>query len=182
MTDLPTAKTVLDFWFSAGPKKWFSKDDAFDDDIARQFSALHEVAVKGQIDEWSSTPAGALALIIVLDQFSRNLHRNSPLAFATDDKALGLSQSLIDARQDIEFPADVRQWIYMPFMHAEGLAMQQRSVDLFTTTGNEENLKFAIVHLDIIKQFGRFPHRNNVLGRTSSTEELEFLASGGFAG
>jgi len=173
---------VLDFWFAAGSKKWFAKDDAFDADICKRFLHLHREAAKGNMDEWASSAKGILALIIILDQFSRNLHRMSPLAFATDEKALGLSHTTIEKKQDIEFPTGVRQWIYMPFMHAENLEMQERSVELFDTIDDEGNMKAALTHRDIIRQFGRFPHRNEVLGRSSSVEEIKFLANGGFSG
>lgn len=182
MADLPSSQQVLDFWFSAGPKKWFTKDDAFDGHIREQFLSLHQEAASGNVDNWSSTAEGTLALIIVLDQFSRNLHRNSPLAFASDAKALVLSQTAIDKRQDVEFPQDVRSWIYMPFMHAEELKMQEKCIELFSTIDSPGNMKAAITHCDIIRQFGRFPHRNEVLGRTSSAEELKFLGDGGFSG
>jgi uncharacterized protein (DUF924 family) len=181
-TDLPIPAEVLDFWFSAGSKKWFSKDDAFDGLICKQFLLLHRLAAGGSLDTWSTSAEGTLALIIVLDQFSRNLHRASPLAFATDEKALGLSCAAIEIKQDIEFPIGVRQWIYMPFMHAEDLKIQERSVELFDTIEDEENMKAAITHRDIIRQFGRFPHRNEILGRTSTAQELKFLAEGGFSG
>jgi len=179
---LPTPADVLDFWFSAGPKKWFAREDAFDDAIGDRFLTLHGKAANGGIDEWAMNPEGTLALIIVLDQFSRNLYRNSPKAFATDEKALGLSQNLISKRQDIEFPINARLWIYMPFQHSEDLEIQDRSIELFETIDDPENLRFAHIHRDIIQQFGRFPHRNQVLGRTSSAEELKFLADGGFSG
>lgn len=182
MPDLPTPKHVLDFWFDAGPDKWFTKNDNFDEAICQQFLTLHQQASLGHVDDWTMTAEGTLALIIVLDQFSRNLHRNSSQAFATDEKALGLSQNTITKRQDIEFPQAARIWIYMPFMHSEKLEIQERCVELFRTVGNEENLKFAIIHLEIIQQFGRFPHRNEVLGRTTSAEELKFLSAGGFSG
>ena len=181
-SNLPTSKDVLDFWFSAGSKMWFTKDDAFDQSIRDRFLTLHGKAAGGGIDEWATGAEGTLALIIVLDQFSRNLHRNSPLAFATDEKALGLSQGLIAKRQDIEFPVNARLWIYMPFQHSEDLEIQERSIALFEAIDDPENLRYAHVHLDIIQKFGRFPHRNEVLGRTSSVEELKFLAAGGFAG
>jgi len=181
-TELPSAEDVLDFWFSAGPKMWFAKDTGFDGTIRDRFSTLHHQAANGSVDEWSASAEGTLALIIVLDQFSRNLYRNSPLAFANDEKALDLSLKTIAKRQDIEFPIDVRQWIYMPFQHSEDLEIQQRSVALFATLDNAEGLRFAIIHRDIIRKFGRFSHRNHVLSRTSSAEELQFLADGGFSG
>ena len=180
--EFPTSGDVLEFWFSAGPQKWFTRQDAFDDAIGDRFLTLHAKAANGGIDEWAMNPEGALALIIVLDQFSRNLYRTSPKAFATDEKALGLSQNLISKRQDIEFPITVRLWIYMPFQHSEDLEIQDRSIELFETIDDPENLRFAHIHRDIIEKFGRFPHRNQVLGRTSSAEELKFLADGGFSG
>ena len=181
-TELPISGDVLNFWFSAGPEKWFAKDDAFDEAIRDRFLTLHGKAAAGAIDDWSKSADGTLALIIVLDQFSRNLYRNSPLAFANDEKALGLSQNLIAKRQDIEFPTNVRLWVYMPFQHSEDLEIQKRSIELFGSIGDSENLRYAIIHRDIIEKFGRFPHRNEVLGRTSSAEELKFLAEGGFSG
>ena len=180
--ELPTPGDVLDFWLSADPEKWFARDDAFDAAIRDRFLTLHGKAASGAIDEWAVIPEGTLALIIVLDQFSRNLYRNSPLAFATDEKALGLSQNLIAKQQDIEFPINVRLWIYMPFQHSEDLCMQERSIELFKTLDDPENLKYALIHHDIIRKFGRFPHRNQVLGRTSRAEEIKFLAAGGFSG
>ncbi len=181
-TSLPGASDVLEFWFSAGPKMWFARDDAFDKTIRDRFSALHGKAASGGIDEWSISAEGTLALIIVLDQFSRNLFRNSPLAFANDKKALGLSLNTIAKRQDIEFPTNVRLWIYLPFQHSEDLGIQERSIELFETIDDPKNLRYARIHHDTIEKFGRFPHRNKVLGRTSSTEELKYLADGGFSG
>lgn len=181
MTKLPTNTAVLDFWFAAGPKKWFTKEDDFDAEIRTAFLPLHQQAVEGNLDDWADTAHGTLALIIVFDQFSRNLFRNSPDAFAADEKALGLSLKMIKKRQDIEFPQDVRSWIYMPFMHSENLGMQEQCIELFSAVGNEDNTRFAIIHRDIIKKYGRFPHRNAVLGRTSSAAELKFLADGGFS-
>jgi len=180
--DFPTPGDVLNFWFSAGPKKWFAREDAFDDTIRDRFLTLHGKAANGGIDQWAMNSEGTLALIIVLDQFSRNLYRNSPQAFATDEKALGLSQGLIAKRQDVEFSINVRLWIYMPFQHSENLEIQDRSIELFGTIDDPENLKYAHIHRDIIQKFGRFPHRNQALGRTSSAEELKFLTDGGFAG
>jgi len=180
--ELPTPVDVLDFWFSAGPNKWFSRDDTFDAAIRDRFLILHGKAATGAIDDWSKSADGALALIVVLDQFSRNLYRNSPRAFATDEKALDLSQNLIAKRQDTEFPINVRLWVYMPFQHSENLEIQDRSIELFSSIDDPENLRFARIHRDIIEKFDRFPHRNRVLGRASSAEELKFLADGGFSG
>lgn len=182
MTSLPSPEDVLDFWFSAGPQKWFAKDDDFDADIIKRFSLAYQHASEDKLDEWASTTQGLLALIVLLDQFPRNMFRGSPKTFATDEKALDLAKKAIDTRVDAELPRDVRQWIYIPFMHAEDLDEQERCVALFTVLENSNNLKFAIEHRDIIKRFKRFPHRNAVLGRTSTEEELAFLADGGFAG
>lgn len=182
MTNLPSPEDVLNFWFSAGPQKWFAKDDGFDAEIIERFSLAYQHAFEGKLDGWASTTQGLLALIVLLDQFPRNMFRGSPETFATDEKALNLAKKAIETRVDAELPRDVRMWVYMPFMHSEALGEQERCVELFTTLENDDALKFAIEHLDIIKQFERFPHRNAVLGRTSTQEELAFLADGGFAG
>jgi len=179
---LPVSAEVLDFWISAGSKKWFYQDATFDGAIRDRFFDLHHEAARGNMDGWAAEAEGALALIIVLDQFSRNLHRNSSLAYANDTKALDLSHTAIARRLDVELPAGVRQWIYMPYMHWEDIEVQNTSIELFSTIGDPGNMKAAITHHGIIQQFGRFPHRNNLLGRTSSAEELKFLADGGFSG
>jgi len=179
---LPVPGEVLDFWISAGTKKWFCKDDAFDSTIRDRFFDLHREAVREHVDAWTAEAEGSLALIIVLDQFSRNLHRNSPLAYASDAKAFDLSRNAIARQQDVEVPAGVRKWFYMPYMHSEDLEVQNTSIELFSTLDDPGGMKFAITHRNIIRQFGRFPHRNNVLDRTSSIEELAFLADGGFSG
>ncbi len=136
----------------------------------------------GVFDAWAETPRGALGLIILLDQFSRNIHRGSPLAFAADGKALALSKSAVARGFHQMLPAPLAQWFIMPFEHAEDLDCQHRAVALFQSMGLVDMAHWARVHRDIILRFGRFPHRNAILCRTSTPEEIAFLTSGGFAG
>lgn len=176
-------REVLDFWFGAGPDKWFAKDEAFDAEIRRRFGAAHAAAAGGQFDGWMSEAPGALALIIVLDQFSRNLHRGDHRAFMQDAMALARAEEAIDRRFDVEVPVTARKWFYMPFMHAEDLEAQRRGLEFFRhRLDDPETLRFAEEHADIIARFGRFPHRNAILGRVTSPQEQAFLDSGGFAG
>jgi len=173
---------VIDFWQAAGFDKWYKKDDAFDAEIAAKFSAAHEAAKAGQYDEWQETPKGALALLILQDQMARNLFRNSPKAFAADARALAIAHSAIDRKFDEEFEGSMRQWFYMPLMHSENMSDQTLCCDLTKRAGLDKTYDYAVLHADIIREFGRFPHRNEILGRTSSKEELEFLENGGFSG
>ncbi len=177
-----TPRDVLDFWFAAGEEKWFAKDDEFDADIAARFGDAHEAAKKGAFDHWAETPQGALALIILLDQFSRNLFRGSPLSFAADEKALALANDAVARGLDMEMPGAVRHWFYLPFEHSEDMADQMRCIELCQRSGLDESVKWAKVHADIIARFGRFPHRNAVLGRQTTPDEQAFLDGGGFAG
>jgi uncharacterized protein (DUF924 family) len=176
------ARDVLDFWIAAGAEKWFTKDAAFDAAIAAGFGAHLEAAKAGAYDGWSTTTHGSLALVIMLDQFSRNLHRGSTRAFEGDPKALALAKRMVAARADMELPAPLRKWAYLPFEHSEDMADQKTCVSLMERTGERDDLPWAIIHHDIIAQFGRFPHRNAVLGRVSTHEELRFLQDGGFGG
>lgn len=176
-------REVLDFWFGAGPEKWFAKSDAFDADIKRRFGEAHRAAAEGRFDEWMGDAQGALALILLLDQFSRNLYRGDHRAFLQDPKALALAEEAIRRRFDVETPAMARKWFYMPFMHAENLAAQERGLVYFSERLDDpETMKFAIEHRDIVRRFGRFPHRNAILGRATTPEEQSFLDEGGFAG
>lgn len=175
-------RDILDFWFAAGWEKWWTKSDAFDADIRAKFGATYAEAVAGKLDDWISEPQGALALVIVLDQFSRNLHRNDHRAWTQDGKALALMREAIRRYHDVELPVTVRNWLYMPFMHSEDLAHQQEGLTYFARLDQPEVMKAAEEHIDIIRRFGRFPHRNAVLGRVSTPAEEEFLANGGFAG
>lgn len=181
MTDT-TPRDVLDFWFEAGPKKWFAKGDAFDAEISKKFRHVHEIARGGGRDEWAQTPDGMLALIILLDQFPRNMYRGSPDMFAADAKALTLTKEALARGIDGEVPEAVRQFIYMPLMHSERIDDQEKCVELIVAADLKENIAFAEDHRDIVARFGRFPHRNQVLERSSSDEEKVFLADGGFAG
>ena len=176
-------RDVLDFWFAAGPEKWFTKSDAFDADIRRLFGTLHGEAASGKHDNWADEPRGALALILVLDQFSRNLYRNDHRAFAQDAKALALADMAVARRFDVETPETARKWFYMPYMHSEDLAAQERGLAYFAgRLDDPETMKHADEHAAIIRRFGRFPHRNAILGRCTTLAEQSFLDQGGFAG
>jgi uncharacterized protein (DUF924 family) len=173
---------VLAFWREAGPKQWFNKDTAFDEAIRTRFLATHEAAAAGQLADWENSAEGSLALLILLDQFPRNMFRGSARAFATDPMARRIADSAIGKGYDRQVSATDRQFFYLPFEHSEALADQERCVALFGATGDAELLKWAELHADIIRKFGRFPHRNAVLGRATTAAEQAFLDSGGFAG
>ncbi|PKQ04597.1 MAG: DUF924 domain-containing protein [Alphaproteobacteria bacterium HGW-Alphaproteobacteria-12] len=176
-------RDILDFWFAAGPQKWFAKIDAFDAEIRRNFADTYRAACEGRLDIWGEEVQGALALVLVLDQFSRNLWRGDHRAFAQDAKALALADESVRRRFDVEVPETARKWFYMPYMHAEDRAAQERGLICFTTRLHDpETLSFATEHAAIIRRFGRFPHRNAVLGRETTPEERSFLDEGGFTG
>lgn len=182
---MPTTATideVLSFWRAAGPEKWFAKDDAFDADIRNRFFAAHEAAACGELAGWNNTPEGVYALLILLDQFPRNLFRGSPRAFATDAQALTIAERAIARGFDKAIDVPERRFIYMPFMHAEDLAHQERCIALCQASDDPEGVKFAVIHRDIIRDFGRFPHHNPILGRKTTPQEEEFLDEGGFRG
>ena len=180
-TAQPSPADVVAFWRAAGPKKWFEKDAAFDDDIRRRFLALHEAAAAGKLTAWEASAEGALALLILLDQFPRNMFRGQARAFATDPLARAIASRAILNGFDGAFP-DMRGFFYLPFEHSEDLADQQRGLTLYKAAGDADGLKWAGIHADIIRRFGRFPHRNAVLGRVSTPEEQKFLDDGGFSG
>jgi uncharacterized protein (DUF924 family) len=173
---------ILNFWFEAGPDKWFDKDADFDREITDRFASSHEAAERGALDQWQENAKGAMALVILLDQFPRNMYRDTPRAFATDAKALAVAKRAIARGFDQGFELQQRRFLYMPFMHAEDAAMQQRCIDLCEAAGDENGLKHARIHAEIVNRFGRFPHRNRILGRETSPEEQRFLDEGGFAG
>ena len=173
---------VLDFWRAAGPDKWFTKDAGFDAEIRARFLDDYEAAAQGGRTDWEATPEGALALVIVLDQFPRNMFRNSARAFAADPLAHAVADRALGRGFDQQVPARERTFFYLPFEHSENMADQERALALFRATGDADLVKWAELHADIIRRFGRFPHRNSVLGRVSTAEELRFLAEGGFAG
>lgn len=184
MTDAnpPSPADILAFWRDAGMSRWYIKNDAFDAEVRRRFLGLWETARAGELAEWEGTDDGALALVIVLDQFPRNMFRGDRRTFSTDEQALAVAERAIARGADTRIDPDLVEFLYVPFMHSERLADQDRCVELFRTRGRPENLKFAEIHADIIRRFGRFPHRNLLLGRTTSAEEQAFLDAGGFAG
>lgn len=172
---------IVRFWREAGPDRWFAKDDAFDQRFRTQCLALHEAAARGDLSAWGETAEGALALVLLLDQFPRNCFRGTARMFATDAQARATAAAAIDAGHDQAVDADLRVFFYLPFQHSEDLADQDRSVALAAPL-SAEYLSYAELHRDIIRRFGRFPHRNAILGRRSSPEEQRFLDAGGFAG
>lgn len=176
------AAAVVSFWREAGEEKWFRKDDSFDHAIGERFGSLHAKAAGGELSAWRETPEGALALILILDQFSRNLFRGSPKTFAQDAMAVELAQAALDAGFERGADPALRMFFYMPFMHSESIADQQRCIALCHRISGADSLKYACEHRDIIRRFGRFPHRNAILGRHTSAAEQAFLDGGGFAG
>jgi len=177
---------VVEFWRQAGPHRWFEKSARFDDAIRLKFEPTHHAAARGAYDAWIETPPGALALLILLDQFPRNLYRGSAHSYATDPLARHFAREAVARSHDRETETGLRIFFHLPFTHSEDLADQDRSVALNEAmkaqTGDEGNLKWAILHRDIIVRFGRFPHRNRALGRATTAEEQAFLDEGGFAG
>ncbi len=168
---------IIHFWFTElTDKQHFAKDDALDALIAQRFGGLLESAARCELFGWRGSPAGRLAEIIVLDQFSRNVWRDTPRAFAQDALALALAQELVARGDDAQLPVAQRRFAYMPYMHSESLAVHQEALRLFAQPGLEDNLRFERSHLAILERFGRYPHRNVVLGRASSDQELTFLS------
>jgi uncharacterized protein (DUF924 family) len=180
--DVVGPKDVLAFWTAAGPDKWFEKDTAFDAEIARRFFAAWHAGADGKLGKWEKTPEGALALTIVLDQFPRNMFRGHARTYATDAAACAVADRALARGFDREVPQHLRRFFYLPFMHAESLPDQERSIALARRLGDDESVKYAEQHAGIIRRFGRFPHRNAVLGRVSTPQEQAFLDGGGFAG
>jgi uncharacterized protein (DUF924 family) len=179
--NLPSARDVVDFWRNAGPDRWFAKNDAFDAEFGGRFLAAHEAAALGELDHWAKDAEGALALMVLLDQFPRNTWRGNARMLATDAKALAIARQAIEAGFDLKVDEALRRFFYLPFMHSESLPDQERSVELNAAL-DANTQRFAVLHRDIIARFGRFPHRNKLLGRTSSAEEQRYLDEGGFAG
>ena len=170
---------ILAFWRAAGRAKWFKREDAFDAEIRAQFLASYEAAASGKLDAWQSTPEGTLALLLLLDQFPRNLFRGEPRAFATDAAARAVAERAIAKGTDRLFPTEERAFFYMPLMHSENLADQERCIVLFREAEHAEGIAYAELHAEVIRRFGRFPHRNAALGRASTEEERAFLEAGG---
>jgi len=198
MSETPAdAETVLEFWL--GPlddhgfsdeshrRRWFEKSPTFDQRIRERFGELHAQSVRGELDEWRQTPRGRLALVILLDQFSRNLHRDSPAMYDADPQALAVAREAIDAGDEAELAPQERYFLYMPFMHAEDRDAQEHCVRLFERAqatlpehlADRFDPKWAVMHRDIVARFGRFPHRNEILDREATDEEKAFLEKPG---
>jgi uncharacterized protein (DUF924 family) len=177
---------IVDFWLAAGREAWFAKSDAFDAQLRAKFEVQHHEAARGEHDDGLNTAHGALALVLLLDQVPRNIYRHSGHAFATDPLAKRIAGDAIAKGFDRAVEPALRNFFYLPFEHSEAMEDQDRSVALCQTAAdeidNQDSLKWAKLHRDIIIRFGRFPHRNAALGRTSTAEELAFLAEGGFSG
>lgn len=169
---------VVRFWRDAGPKAWFAKDETFDG-RCRAFEKAHHAAARGEFLTWEMSAEGALALCLLLDQIPRNIYRNSPHAFATDLLAQAVAERAVVNGFDAAIELALRVFIYMPFEHAENMAVQDECLRLVAALPDPDYLKYARLHRDVIVRFGRFPHRNVVLGRKSTPEELAYLAEGG---
>jgi uncharacterized protein (DUF924 family) len=160
---------------------WFAKDDGFDRRFRERFLSAHEAAARGELEQWQGTPEGALALVILLDQFPRNAFRNTPRMYDTDALARRAAATAYSAGYDRRVGPELRKFFLLPFAHSEDMADQERAVALARRIGLED-LKHAEHHRDIVRRFGRFPHRNRILGRDSTPEELRYLANGGYQG
>lgn len=173
---MPNFQDILQFWFVDTPaERRFQRDDGFDAQIRERFAAVHEAACRGELASWRDQPAGRLAEVIVLDQFSRNLFREQARAWAQDGQALVLAQEAVRAGADLLLAPEQRAFLYMPYMHSESHAIHQVALRLFSQPGLAHNLDYEQQHASIIERFGRYPHRNAVLGRPSTPEELAFL-------
>ena len=171
---------VLEFWFEEiEPRQWWIKDDAFDQLIRERFAPIHDQASRCELFSWRKSGPGRLAEIIVLDQFSRNMFRNTAKAFAQDQLALVLSQEAISLGVDLELPPKQRSFIYLPFMHSESLLIHEQAESLYRRLGDSSSLEYELKHKKIIERFGRYPHRNKILGRASTEEEIAFLKEPG---
>jgi uncharacterized protein (DUF924 family) len=174
--------SVLAFWRAAGPDKWFKKDTAVDEDIRARFLETYDAAVAGKLSDWEQTADGALALTVVLDQFPRNMFRGDARTYAADPQARAVAERALARGFDQKMPLSDRQFFYLPFEHSEAIADQERACTLCAATGDADLLKWAQLHADIVRRFGRFPHRNALLGRATTAEEQAFLDGGGFGG
>lgn len=182
MSNVKSTTDIISFWHNAGYDKWFNKDDAFDVTVRERFLSTYEAAAAGRLNDWDATPEGALALVIVLDQFPRNMFRGSPQSWATDPMARDLTKRALAQGFDKSVPEALQTFFYLPLMHSETIEDQQQCLALYKALGDENSLKYAEIHEDIIRRFGRFPHRNAVLGRDTTPEEKAFLEAGGFDG
>ncbi|KRR16719.1 hypothetical protein CQ14_14040 [Bradyrhizobium lablabi] len=182
MTETSVAPAdILAFWRDAGPDRWYKRDDAFDAEVRRRYLSLWQKAAAGELSSWETSDDGALALVIVLDQFPRNMFRDDARTYASDAQAREAAHRAIARGVDARIDPLLREFLYLPFNHSEHLSDQLRCIELTRAAGNAESLKWAEHHADIIRRFGRFPHRNRLLGRTTTPEEQAFLDEGGFA-
>lgn len=177
-----TPNDVIGFWRHAGPQKWYAKNAAFDEAIRLKFEPVHHRAARGEYDAWAASPEGALALLILLDQFPRNLYRGSAHAWATDPKARAIARAATEAGFHRKVEPLLAQFFVLPFEHSEDMADQDYALALAGDLDDPEVLKWVRIHRDIVARFGRFPHRNPALGRVTTPEEQVFLDEGGFAG
>ena len=170
---------IIRFWFEEiSPKQWWARDADFDQALADRFGQTHAAATRCELYAWREQPAGRLAEVVVLDQFSRNIYRNDPRAFSSDAMALCLAQQAVHDGADRVLPVEQRAFLYMPFMHSESAVIHEWAIELFGAPGLESNLQSERQHKAIIDRFGRYPHRNRILGRASTPEELDFLSRG----
>lgn len=172
---------VVQFWTDAGSGRWFRTDASFDDRFRERFAAAHEAAARGELDAWLMDGEGALALLILLDQYPRNSFRGTARMFATDENALDVAKQAIASGFDVTAEPSLRVFFYAPFIHSERIENQNRALELYAQLDGDAS-RHAHVHRDIIARFGRFPHRNRLLGRQTTAEEQQFLDDGGFAG
>jgi uncharacterized protein (DUF924 family) len=173
---------ILAFWREAGRERWYTRDAAFHVDVRSRFFGLWQKAAAGELSSWEASDDGALALVIILDQFPRNMFRDDVRTYSSDALAREVASRAIARGVDLRIEAILLEFLYMPFMHSEQLSDQQRCVELFRQAGDTDNLGYAQDHADIIRRFGRFPHRNRVLGRITTPEEQAFLDKSGFSG
>lgn len=174
------ASSIIDFWQKAGPQKWFISAPDFDEEIKALYGSVPDQVLAGKYDKWAEQTNECLALILVLDQFPRNIFRGSPKAFAFDEAAKEAAQKIIDQGFDQAYQLPLKRFLYLPFMHSENLKDQRYCIELCEKANDPDGVNFGQIHLDVIEKFSRFPHRNEVLGRQSTPEELKFLQDGGF--
>lgn len=175
-----TYSNIIKFWFNEiTPQHWWVKDSAFDQLIKERFLQAHNQAIQGELFDWRACPEGRLAEVIVIDQFSRNIYRDKPESYQWDAMALTLAQEAVALGVDKKLTSQQQAFLYMPYMHSESLVIHEKAVTLFSQPGLEDNLKFEMAHKSIIEQFGRYPHRNQMLGRQSTQKEVQFLTKPG---
>ena len=170
---------IINFWLQAGPQIWFKKDEAFDQSVKEKFQTLPDQIIEGQYDHWQTNPNGMLASVIALDQFPRNIHRDTARAFAYDEAARKYAKTAIDQQWDQQVRGELKAFFYLPFMHSEDINDQQYCLDIYNKAGDEDGADYARRHMELIEKYGRFPHRNAILGRKSTPEELAYLNTEG---